>query len=706
VSRIGRWFAVDRWAVAGLNAAAGLTFAPAFEPGVLTVPVLAAAVLPAVVPDGRRVWRVARVLLIISVGVYWGQWIDGWAALGRNLVHGILLTWQLTLPLPPGLSVIPAAMTGAASMAGTAILLRRPGQVAAAVPAAVVAACGTGAAGHTGFSWLSLLIGLAGLGLLLAVQRPARVRVAAAVVAVVAAMGVALWSPPTPGPRAEPRALAAAPVRLQTGVDLLDRVGGWQSEPDAVLFYYSATPAVARWRLAVLDDISTGTWAGHGSLQPAGLGVPGSPADGVTVRQHITLAGLDGPFRPSADRPVRVTGSITAVDPESAVLVGTGRSYDIVSRRPASTPVPEDAGPAAGPAVDLVVPEALQADLQRLLADANIPASTSAAERARRLAGYLGQHRRNVRGAAVAGDVAAVRRFLDGGPGTSAQFAATFALAMRATGVPARLVVGFQPARAGATAVTGGDARVWVELSYAGLGWQTYDVTPPAVTDRYTPAPDAVQPTTPVVVAAPPPASFERHRPTAPAHRSTLGLSLAAGLIALAVALYPRARRAGRRIRRRWSARTSAARVVAAWQDAVDRLALDAPARARLTPTTARALFPGEKPIRREEVGPREESWPREEAIGRGLAAPRGKADGRGASNGRKEVGLRGEVNPHAESRPPGEGARGGGGAQHAQSGDARDILTCLAERALFGAEPSTAEDVRRARAAARALRS
>jgi transglutaminase-like putative cysteine protease len=166
--------------------------------------------------------------------------------------------------------------------------------------------------------------------------------------------------------------------------------------------------------------------------------VPGSPADGVTVRQHITLARLDGPFRPSADRPVRVTGPITAVD------------------------------------------------LQRLLAEANIRASTSGAERTRRLAGYLEQHRRNVRGAAVAGDVAAVRRFLGGGPGTSAQFAATFALAMRATGVPARLVVGFQPARAEATAVTGGDAWVWVELSYAGLGWQTYDVTPPAVTDRYT----------------------------------------------------------------------------------------------------------------------------------------------------------------------------------------------------------------------------
>jgi hypothetical protein len=159
------------------------------------------------------------------------------------------------------------------------------------------------------------------------------------------------------------------------------------------------------------------------------------------------------------------------------------------------------------------------------------------------------------------------------------------------------------------------------------------------------------------VVSAPPPASLEHLRPTAPAHRPTLGLiALAAGVIALAIVLHPRTRRAGRRIRRRWSARTPAARVVAAWQDAVDRLGLDASAGAHLTPATARALFPSGKPLLRGEE-----------------AGPRGKID------------TYAQRGPHPQSSPPGKGTRSHPGGQRRESGDARDILTRLAERAVRG---------------------
>jgi hypothetical protein len=62
------------------------------------------------------------------------------------------------------------------------------------------------------------------------------------------------------------------------------------------------------------------------------------------------------------------------------------------------------------------------------------------------------------------------------------------ALLLRMGGVPARVVSGFSPGRfdrkRGEYIVRDDDAHSWVEAYFPGIGWQTYDPTPPAAPAR------------------------------------------------------------------------------------------------------------------------------------------------------------------------------------------------------------------------------
>ncbi|MCM3921361.1 transglutaminase-like domain-containing protein [Frankia sp. AiPs1] len=70
--------------------------------------------------------------------------------------------------------------------------------------------------------------------------------------------------------------------------------------------------------------------------------------------------------------------------------------------------------------------------------------------------------------------------------GTSEQFATTFVLAARLLGLPARLVVGFTAADPpGVTrTIRGGDALAWAEVNFDGAGWLPFFPTPRAGDER------------------------------------------------------------------------------------------------------------------------------------------------------------------------------------------------------------------------------
>ncbi|MBB3675627.1 transglutaminaseTgpA domain-containing protein [Modestobacter versicolor] len=61
------------------------------------------------------------------------------------------------------------------------------------------------------------------------------------------------------------------------------------------------------------------------------------------------------------------------------------------------------------------------------------------------------------------------------------QYAGAMAVLVRATGVPARVVLGYTPGQEqadGARVVTSDDAHAWVEAWFAGIGWIPFDPTP------------------------------------------------------------------------------------------------------------------------------------------------------------------------------------------------------------------------------------
>lgn len=74
------------------------------------------------------------------------------------------------------------------------------------------------------------------------------------------------------------------------------------------------------------------------------------------------------------------------------------------------------------------------------------------------------------------------------GIGYCQQFSGAMALLLRMDGIPARVATGFAPgsydARAKAWRVRDDDAHSWVEVWFQGIGWVTFDPTPPAAPAR------------------------------------------------------------------------------------------------------------------------------------------------------------------------------------------------------------------------------
>ena len=64
--------------------------------------------------------------------------------------------------------------------------------------------------------------------------------------------------------------------------------------------------------------------------------------------------------------------------------------------------------------------------------------------------------------------------------GDDEQYAALMALMLHSLGVNARVVMGLYPPDGGQSATLhGGDVHAWVEVEFDGVGWQTFDPTPP-----------------------------------------------------------------------------------------------------------------------------------------------------------------------------------------------------------------------------------
>jgi hypothetical protein len=300
----------------------------------------------------------------------------------------------------------------------------------------------------------------------------------------------------------------------------LNRISGWALTPKQRLLEVRGNPQ--RLRLAVLPDYDGVTWRVGAVYRNAGRVLPRQPALPdvalTTVRERITIDGLTGRLLPAQPVPIGVEGARVAFDAGSGTLIrpeglAAGLTYTVTSDVPAPdlNLLPTAEAPS-GDAVAryLAVGAGVPAPIQRL-ADQLAEGNGGAFDRASAIEDFLAEHYQKVPDAPSGHAYPNLQFFLfgprdqGGQRGTSEQFAASFALLARLTGLPSRVVVGFDVPASGT--VTAADAIAWPEVLFTDLGWVPFDPMPKSddprpVEEDFTPQPPTPPPTT---TEAPPP---------------------------------------------------------------------------------------------------------------------------------------------------------------------------------------------------------
>ncbi|MFJ6151653.1 transglutaminaseTgpA domain-containing protein [Micromonospora profundi] len=254
-----------------------------------------------------------------------------------------------------------------------------------------------------------------------------------------------------------------------------------------------ASGSSVRIRLAVLSDYDGVTWRVGATYRNAGRILPATaPARDSTVetiRQDITVAELSGGLLPAVATPREVSGARVAYDPETGTLIRPegltpGLRYTVTSARErpdnnllATANVPAGEEVARVLRVADGAPDQLRRLATQLAEDNGAPYA-----RATAIEQFLAEHYR-VAADAPSGHAYPNLGFFLFGPrngggqeGTSEQFAAAFAVLGRLSGLPTRVVVGFESSGQGP--VRAGDAYAWPEVLFDGLGWVAFDPLP------------------------------------------------------------------------------------------------------------------------------------------------------------------------------------------------------------------------------------
>ncbi|MEU8157160.1 transglutaminaseTgpA domain-containing protein [Micromonospora sp. NPDC048986] len=419
----------------------------------------------------------------------------------------------------------------------------------------------------------------------------------------------------------DPRRYVEPPQVQTLDENPLIRISGWALHPEQKLLDVSterpdAPPADAppgadptadtarsvRIRLAVLSDYDGVTWRVGATYRNAGRILPAATVarDSTvqTVRQEISVAELSGRLLPAVATPREVSGARVAYDPASGTLIRPegltpGLRYSVTSaeERPdanllASANVPAGDEVARVLRVADGVPDPMRRLATQLAEENGAPfARASAIEQ------FLAEHYRVVADAPSGHAYPNLGFFLfgprngGGQEGTSEQFAASFAVLGRLSGLPTRVVVGFRTSGQGP--VLAGDAYAWPEVLFDGLGWVAFDPLPRPddeprpVEEDFRPTPEDPPPSEAPAPTAEPSASPQpadaAGAPPGPDGVSTPvlvaggsgGLLLVVGALLLALLAMRRSLTRGRLVRG-----DPGQRIAGAWREVTDALRL------------------------------------------------------------------------------------------------------------------------------------
>ena len=410
---------------------------------------------------------------------------------------------------------------------------------------------------------------------------------------------------------------------------------------DTTLFTVAGLPAGARIRLATMDRYDGVVWnvAGDGTADSSGefrrVGSTIPATDrGTRAKVSIDVEGLTGVWLPTVGEPTSIdVHDSDAADglrfneaTEAAVLTGgvrKGLDYTmdvVVPREPTDAQIggalasdvtlPDDSG----------VPEEVGATAGDVARDAGTPVQV-----ARSLTQFLNEKGYFSNGLTDAGQARSLSGHgadrmssLLGGDqmiGDGEQYASAMALMARDVGLPARVVLGFEPSATQEDgkplAVTGDDISAWVEIAFDGHGWVPFDPTPPREqtpqeSEEPTPSdpqPQVVQPPPAAPDAVKPPDDdTEQPAPKAPPSAddsvplwrtvALIGGAVAVPLFLLALPFLVIGVLKARRRRRRRRTRDTSQRMAGGWDEVLDAAVdLRQPVLAHATRTeSARAL--------------------------------------------------------------------------------------------------------------------
>ena len=364
-----------------------------------------------------------------------------------------------------------------------------------------------------------------------------------------------------------------------------------------VVLFHASSRVRTYWQVAVLDDLRAGVWVPDADTQRAlahpGLAgsLPPSGPNAVVsrlelVQSDVTISDLSSRLLPVPPGTIALSGAdamltdVGAVAPSATV---SGEQYRTVSVLPATEPQSLGATPAATDPPSLVQANTALPALPPsigLLARSITKTAHGSLAQAEELVNWFRSGRFHYTldpPATPPGSDPLVRFLTETRSGSCEQFAGAFVVLARTLGLPSRVVVGFTTGRYDGpdqVTVTGADAHAWPQV-YLGpqAGWVSFEPTPQQPRGELAPegvvGPSGVtQPTTPRGPTTGPPPSALPSVPstaitttpnsltpvpsaTAPA-RSDLGV-LWWALVALGVGLMAVGAAVLWRRRRRWS---------------------------------------------------------------------------------------------------------------------------------------------------------
>ncbi|MFI1995275.1 DUF3488 and transglutaminase-like domain-containing protein [Actinoplanes sp. NPDC020271] len=493
-----------------------------------------------------------------------------------SLVNGIprLLTAMIPVESTPDTVVVPMIATWLAGLAAVEVGVRaRRVLLGTLAPAGLYAGAlyvvgpneGAAAGPTLGFAALAVIalaISARRAGTPVDVSDNARARTlvgsAAGLVAVIGlAAVVGPWVSGQVGAApVDPRRYVEPPQVDSLDESPLNRISGWMLAPKQQLFGYKPETAytgkakTVKVRLAVLSDYDGVTWRVGGVYRNAGRVLPEQApiagADLSEVRQQIVIEGLTGRLLPAVATPTAVSGARVAYDASTGTLIRpegltSGLTYTATSRvqAPDLNMLPGAQSPSGDAVIRYLAVSDGVPDSVRRLAEQLAEGNGGSYDRALAIQEFLAEHYRETADAPSGHAYPNLAYFLfgprgqGGQEGTSEQFAASFALLARLTGLPSRVVVGFDAPAAGGE-VTGGDAIAWPEVLFNDLGWVAFDPMP--TSDDPTPVEQDFQPKPTTPPTTPPQTSATVDPPSESAAASAAPVEAAGGVSAGVVA--------------------------------------------------------------------------------------------------------------------------------------------------------------------------